>query len=166
MGFAMSNSDHLHGQTHHSVAVVFNAIFDLLTDKNSSRGSDFFMGCFAESEVLGSFKVSQDVCARHAELAGECLFLQSLAFLTDEQKSELATLRMRLSTDWMNIISDAGRDHFLLNNQSCQSLFEKFDALFLSQLEWMKDVGFERCSKQQRMLILPESPFFGFLEIG
>jgi hypothetical protein len=161
----MSNSDHLHGQTHHSAAMVFNFVYDLLIDKKRSQRADFFIDLFASDACFEDWRIPQEVCTHHALIAGECLHLQSFAFLTDEQKDELASLHERLKADWLKIISDAGHHEFF-KSAECQSTLEKCDALFLSQLEWMKDVGFEVCSKHHRSLILSESPLFEFLEIG
>ncbi|MEN9824701.1 MAG: hypothetical protein RI953_446 [Pseudomonadota bacterium] len=161
----MSNSDHLHGQKQHSAALVFNFIYDLLIAKKTKPSVVFFIDLFTDNARVEGLGIPQEVCANHALLAGECLYLQSLAFLTDEQTDELASLREKLNADWLKIISDAGHHEFF-KSADCHSTLEKCDSLFLSQLEWMKDVGFEFCSKHHRSLILSESPVFEFLEIG
>lgn len=104
---------------------------------------------------LGS-ELMDIVAVQHSEIALTCLTLEALAFLTDEQQSELQEANSRRQQSWREILHDCFAEAKQVPTD--ELTFRKADAVFLTQMEWMRDVGFESCQHDQRLRIFPESP--------
>lgn len=164
MGNVMSDCENLFGQSPRSIAVVFNLLLNQLVFKNNHVSSENFSETMSNLEEAGLF-FQIDVCVKHAEMAKAFLCLQSLAFLTDEQKVELSGRRSELMDDWKRIL-EQNRQLGIGAISENQLSLDKIDSLLITQLEWMSDVGFEKCSRERRLSILPESPVFEAFEMG
>jgi hypothetical protein len=144
--------------------VVVQSVFNTLLcfyfrSEDSSRPYPEFVDRFLwpEDSTLQSELLSVTSVIKHSELAFRTLSLQSLAFLADEQKDIFLNLKEALFEDWQRLLYEANLSSFG-QIPSFKQLFLKIDAVYLCQLEWMKDVGFLNCPSKLRHEIFSESP--------
>ena len=108
--------------------------------------------------------VGESSVLEHAELAFVVLGLQANAFLADDQKIIFEKAKEQLFENWQQILREANA----LDTSGTafdRKLLLHIDGLFLSQLEWMKDVGFLNCDLALRTQVFPESPVAGIFMV-
>jgi hypothetical protein len=101
-------------------------------------------------------KLTDLISLQHAEISFICLTLESLAFLTDEQQFELREANSKRLQSWRNILDVCFAETMKISAD--EITVRRADALFLTQMEWMRDAGFESCSRGERLRIFSESP--------
>jgi hypothetical protein len=102
------------------------------------------------------FEITDLNASRHAEIALLCLTLESLAFLTDEQQSELREANFKRMQSWRTLLDVCFSEVKIVSAD--EFIIRRADAVFLTQMEWMRDVGFDSCPHGERLRILAESP--------
>lgn len=162
----VSSPEGVFGLSGSNVFRAFNALLFLVQQTRENSPSritlavvrDYLTGAKTALSPEGDFCSETDALA-HAELAQAALILQSQAFLTDEQKIELQSAGDKLFADWQRLCVHVGRMRGWELAVDRVNLM-RVDATFLSHLEWMCEVGFEKCEPALRADILTESPLF------
>lgn len=147
----------LFGQSPHSARKIFNAICAFFFISAEKIRLEKLLGAGDDSQPEQIFLHTADVSVvkSHADIASRLLALEAQGFLTDEQNLDLQHLRVELTRDWNVLLKLWEVDDKAL---PATQVLRRIDALFLSQLEWMKDVEFESCSPTERIKIFSESP--------
>jgi hypothetical protein len=163
----MQELDFLFGLNQLPVQSVFNALLRFFFQSEHLRQDQTdLIDCLLNPDDPDrqTELVSAQTVLRHAEFALRTLSLQSNAFLVENQKLLLSQFRQELFDDWQMILSAAN-----LKSSSCAGTerenFLRIDALFLCQLEWMRDVGFLDCEPALRRLIFSECPLSEFFTL-
>lgn len=153
----MNQQESIFGQSPSSAQIIFNAIcshfFIVPNELNRRKLLNALRDSRPETSRLS--QTAEHFIIAHAEIASRVLSMEAQAFLTDEQKQELQLLRQELSVDWKECLRRLNIDSTLISRST---VLRKIDALFLSQMEWMKDVGFEGLALQMQIKIFSESP--------
>lgn len=146
----------------HILSFVLRIFF--LAEKNLST-EDYLVLFDGESEAgsaatgarsrLAS-ELTDSAAVQHSQIAITCLTLEALAFLTDEQQSELHEANFRRLQSWRKILNVCFAE--VKEVPTDELTVRKADAVFITQMEWMREVGFESCPRVQRLRIFPESP--------
>lgn len=139
------------------VTAVFSVVC-LLSFDSTSRLSAHAVGeifSIPGSEPGVSTVISDAIAMRHFECAQRVLTLESQAFLTDEQLLELQFAHDELQQNWQQVLRQL-KGH--ISTPPTPSLLRRVDAIFLSQIEWIKDVKYLECDLQTQIKIISESP--------
>lgn len=158
----MIEEDFFEGVSGRFVQAVFSVVC-LLGLESSSRFSlqivgEIFSHPDSQPEVIAL--MSEKLALDHLECALRVLKLESQAFLTEEQLQELQVAQGDLQENWQQVLRHL-KGHVL--SPPSPLLMRRIDAIFLSQIEWLKDVKYLECGIETQIKIISESPIADLL---